>query len=257
MLVIAFCSSGACGLSVVGDAREDAQASSDGGASTPLDGAIAREASAALDASGGADAETRDGCTVIQDQTVATAPSWWRILGLVSSQPGRVVLTSKAPSQTGAMWSASPITFTGTLRVELDYAIEPDEAPVGDGIAIAWIDVSTPPTLGPAGQSFGICNAARSGVAVAADSRDAQLLVMTGVSQNCATNEGVFPADVVGSTRLVAELRADAVAGRIGAGEMRSRPVTLPTTGYVGITASTGQGYAAHVIRAIRVLACP
>lgn len=255
------CSLMACGLSVQGSGEDpaadggpsqDAMQGDDGSSSSRADGDVSPPLA---DAGDNPDVNIGDCALVFEDSFVNQSASWDR-LGSAQFQSGHVSLTQKsAGAQAGAIWWKPQITFTGFLRVVIDVTTDAQNVTPGDGIAVAW--VSSAYSLGATGQNFGLCNSGMNGFAVAADTLDAKLLLIASVNDNCGTNDGVFSANAVGASRILAEIRADSLTGRLDTSAIHSRTLTIPKTGALGITASTGNGTAEHAITAIRVASCP
>lgn len=256
---ILVCLSTACGLAVKGTAE---------GQSSPATepGLLVDASSTASDGSSGPGEEgdggevrieAGDGCTVLIDDTFSNESDSWERLGSAVFEPGQIALTRKNLGvEVGAIWWKQPLTFENVLHVDVEFTIDGSGAAPGDGIAIGWVDEATPYALGPAGQSFGLCNRSLEGTAVAADSRDGQLLVMTGIGGDCDTDDGVFPANVAGATKMSAELRATSIGGALQNASFHTRNVNLPKTGFLGISAATGGGFAAHIVKSVRVTSC-
>ena len=262
----------ACGLSVTGsnssdDVDDGGRPTREGGAQSPTDATetsndggpdVLVDGAPPLDASNDAPNEGGDNCTVlVADSFAAVSPSW-EALADATFSPGQVELTPRdMGARAGAIWWKSPLTFSGTLRVEVDFKTDSMGTMPGHGLAVAWIATSTPYAIGDNGQSFGLCNAGLAGVAVAADGRDSQLLAMNSVDGDCGTGGGVWPAMIGAGGKLVMELRTDSLMARYGAATgMRS--VTAPITGYFGITAATGgSSQASHAVTSVRVSSCP
>jgi hypothetical protein len=258
----------ACGLSVQG-AAEDAT-SGDAGPNTPPTGGIDGSSSSETDApvgvitddsgNGSPDARSDSGalsgsCTLVfEDSFTNQNPNWDR-LGTAQFQSGHVSLTQKnAGTQAGAIWWRQQLNFTGFLRVAIDIAVDAVGVMAADGIGIGW--VSSAYTLGATGQNFGLCSSNMNGFAVAADTLDAKLLLIASINNSCGTNNGVFPANAVGASSILAEIRADSLTGKLDTSASHSRILTIPKTGFLGIAASTGNGTAEHSITAIRVTSC-
>jgi len=210
-----------------------------------------------LDSGGG-------GCQVlIADSFTGANPSaTWDKLGVAAFGSGQVVLTPKGGStdSAGAIWWKSTLTFNGSLHVVLDFAIDATNVTAGDGIAVAWVSSAKIYELGDPRLNFGICASGLNGTAVAAQSRAStqKLLVMDSVSGECGTDNGVFSGTVTNATQLVVDIRTGDVTGALSNGLSGSRnDVSLPKTGYFGITASTGDGFASHIVSAVTVMSCP
>ena len=265
-------SSTACGLSVTGssDMRADGGSSPAGdGGTSPGDGSDPQSDGAApadggmLDASADASAdgppvtEGGDGCTLLIDDTFTTQSPSWDLLSSASFSAGHVELTPNDDGgHAGAIWWKAPLTFSGVLRAEVDFMVDSSDVTAGHGLAIAWVAATAPYAIGEQGQNFGICNSGLAGVAVAADSRDEHLLAMDSVSGTCGTNNGVWTTTVGGGGTLKMELRSSSLTAILG-GTTGTRAVSVPKTGYFGITASTGGGSeSSHVVAAVRVRSC-
>jgi hypothetical protein len=80
---------------------------------------------------------------------------------------------------------------------------------------------------------------------------------MTDISGYCDTNNGVFPANAVGAKKMTVEIRGTSIGGSLDGAPFHFRNVTLPKTGYLGITAATGNGFSAHVVTSVVATSCP
>ena len=259
----------ACGLSVTGSSDTRADGGSSGDGPIPLDGATPQGDGAAaadggtLDAAADAPAdgplvtEGGDGCTLLIDDTFTTQSPSWDLLSSASFGVGHVELTPNDDGgHAGAIWWKMPLTFSGVLRAEVDFTVDSSGVTAGHGLAIAWVASTTPYVIGELGQNFGICNGGLAGVAVAADSRDDQLLAMSSVSGACGTNNGVWTATVGAGGTLKMELRTNSLTATLGT-TTGTRAVSVSNTGYLGITASTGgDSQSSHVVAAVRVRSC-
>jgi hypothetical protein len=249
-LIVLVVLSAACGLSVVGAPSGSAPDSGADGGARP---------DAAGDGSSGADgsAQQLDGgaCTVLIDDSFSNEDARWEKFGEATFETDQVRLTPRDNGGTaGAIWWRDPLTFTGSLHVELRITVGSYEVTPGDGIALGW--VSTPYHLGLQGQSFGLCSVSITGVGVAADTRDSDLLLIDAIGSSCQTTGGVIGATIANDSQMVVDIRADGLTASLN-GAMGSRPATIPKTGWIGITASTGGGESAHIVKSVRVTSCP
>lgn len=209
---------------------------------------------------------TGDGgiCQILIDDSFTNNPlGSWTTLGVASfgTSVGSAVLVPKGGNtdSAGAIWWKTPLTFTGRLRAIVDFAIDADGVTSGDGIAVAWVSTAKPPQLGDPRLNFGICSSTLDGAAVAAESKESnqKLLVMSSVSGICGTNNGVFGGTVTNATSLEVIVQTGSLSGALSNGLKGSRSdVTLPKTGYFGISASTGNGFASHVVQSVKVMSC-
>jgi len=271
------CGSTACGLAVTGSNAPDdggGPSAGEGGVTTPpgdapntqrdgapdvVDGAVPDDAPSDAPADAPVPpGDGGDGCTVLLEDTFTTQSLSWDALGSAGFGPGQVELTPGSQGvRAGAIWWKVPLTFAGTLRAEVELAIDSNGTLPGHGIAIGWIAATSAYVIGQSGQSFGLCNGGLVGVAVAVDERDDQLLAMDAMGAECSTNGGAWPAVVGSSGTLVMEMKADSLTARFGT-TSGTRAVTASKTGYFGITAATGgPNQSEHVITSVRVTSCP
>jgi hypothetical protein len=180
----------------------------------------------------------------------------WALLGDATLSGAQVRLTPKnMGGSAGALWWKTPITFTGRLHVVLDFTFALGTQQ-GDGITVAWIPTSKPYTVGPQGQSYGICNAGIQGSAVAVDTRDNQFVVVAPIA-SCDTTGVVTVSTLLSATKVTVDISAIGITASLDTGTTIKRNVTSPTTGYLGFTAATGNGYTSHVVAGVSALLCP
>ena len=163
--------------------------------------------------------------------------------------------TARTGLSSGALWWKTPISFTGRLHVVLDFTFALGSTQ-GDGITVAWIPTSKPYTLGPQGQSYGICNAMLQGSAVAVDTRDNQFVVVSSIS-DCDTTGVVTVSSLLTAKKVTVDITAAAIKASLDTGITIQRNVSSPTTGYLGFTAATGGGFTSHSVMSVSASLCP
>lgn len=202
-------------------------------------------------ADGGVDASA---CTPVALDAFNSAS--WALLGDATLSGGQVRLTPvNMGGSAGALWWTTPITFTGRLHVVLDFTFAVGSK-AGDGITVAWIPTSKPYTVGPQGQSYGICNAGIQGSAVAVDTRDNQFVVVSPIT-NCDTTGVVTVSTLLSAKKVTVDITAAAIKASLDTGIAIQRNVTSPSTGYLGFTAATGNGFTSHVVAGVSASLCP
>jgi hypothetical protein len=252
----------ACGIDAVGS-REIGASGEDGGvgdAAPTLDDVSAPMPidAGSLDASDGApDATT---CTVVIDDAFGASSAGWQLHGSAAYGAGRVDLTADLTSQAGAMFWPAPLSFGTNLSVEVDYSIVASDGIRAEGLTVAWLDTSTPYVLGPIGGGLALCGMGLSGTAITLDSRDSRLVTLSSIDGACGTSGAITIADVAAASKVVVDIRADRLEGTLATGQTTMRLRANPTTGFFGLTASTGSSgsnsRAQHAITRVKVTSC-
>jgi hypothetical protein len=137
----------------------------------------------------------------------------------------------------------------------LDFSLAMGSTP-GDGITVAWIPTTKPYTVGPEGQSYGICNAGLAGSAVAVDTRDNQFVVVSPIS-NCDTNGVITVATLPSAKKVTVDITTANIKASLDVGAAIQRATISPTTGYLGFTAATANGFTSHIVTGVSASICP
>lgn len=257
----------ACGLGAVGSLEISAPAADGGGVDSsagPPDG----PSSDIEDASGDALlADASDsvpdvaGCTVVVDDAFATLSTTWQLYGSAAHTAGRVDLTTDQTSEAGALFWTTPLSFGTNLFVEVDYSIVASDGIRAEGLTVAWLDPSTPYTLGPIGGGLALCGVNLSGTAITLDSRDSRIVALSSIDASCGTSGAITAADVAATSSVAVDIRADRIEGTLASGQKSTRLRANPTNGLFGFTASTGSSAsnarARHSITRVKVTRCP
>jgi hypothetical protein len=201
------------------------------------------------------------GCPIMFDDDLESPSVGWALLGQAQAGAQGVVLTPQATEAlAGAMWRRTALSFTGELRVVVDYSFETAGSNVGDGMTVAWLQPPPTYTLGYAGLSMGLCAVGMIGTAVQLDGYNSRLVVLNDFNNDCNTNGFLSGVQVEKATELTVEIRADRMTGTLNTGQTKALPKTIPTSGYLGITAATGAsgvGQTSHIVHHVRVSSCP
>jgi hypothetical protein len=207
-----------------------------------------------LDDGGGDGGLDAAACTPVPLDAFGSAG--WALLGSAMVNGSQVQLTPlNSGGSAGALWWKTPLTFSGSLHVVLDFTFALGTT-AGDGITVAWIPTTKTYAVGPEGQSYGICNAGLAGSAVAVDTRDNQFVVVSPIS-NCNTNGVITVSTVPTSKKVTVDIRATGIKATLDTGVAIGRAVTSPTTGYLGFTAATGNGFTSHTVTGVSASLCP
>ena len=273
LVALASAALAACGLRVVGSAEDlpaggspglDATSSrsttaGDGDGVQPGDAASGGNADADADADA-AFGSSDGGCTTVFDDGLTAPGAAWDLLGTAAAAANGVALTPQTSSAVaGAMWKKSSLSFSGSLHVVVDIAFETAGSdPVGDGMTVAWLQAPPAYTLGSAGLSMGLCAAGMKGTAVQLDDLNDRLVVLNAFSADCDTDGAILTAARVAmASQVVVDILPDRMTGTLDTGKTMTRAKTIPTTGFLGITAGTGGGNTRHVVRHVRISSCP
>ncbi len=204
---------------------------------------------------GGADAGVdAAACTPVALSAFTSAD--WALLGsaTVSGTPVNLTPQNNGGSA-GALWWKAPLTFTGRLHVVLDFSFAMGTT-AGDGMTVAWISASKMYTLGPQAQSFAICNAGLAGSAVALNTRDNHFVVVSPIL-GCNTNGFVQDSTLPAAKKVTVDITATDIKASLDNGITIQRSVSSPTTGYLGFTAATGNGFTRPTVNAVTASICP
>jgi hypothetical protein len=256
----------ACGLSVLGSNEGLAGPGAAGDAASPgsliegggPDGTNAEGGAPPNEggAEGGPDAAS---CAVVFEDDLTTPSTAWDLLGTAAVVANGVALTPQTSSAVaGAIWKKAELSFSGALHVVVDISLETGGSdPVGDGMTVAWIQSPPSYVIGSAGLSMGLCAVGLKGTAVQLDTAGRRLVVLNGFTANCETDGAILsnvPATT--ATQIIVDIRGDRMIGTLETGETMTRVKTIPTTGYLGITAGTGSGNTRHVVRHVTISSC-
>jgi hypothetical protein len=255
----------ACGLGVVGSTPvADTAVGLSDGSSASTDAAFGVDAApqeSGRDAPSDSMAPDAGGCTVLIEDDFLTASPSWQLAGSAAFAAGRVDLTPAQSGQAGALFWKSAITFGSVLHVEVGYAIStPGGSTQAEGLMVAWLDPSTPYTLGPIGQGMALCGDGLSGTAVELNGRNSEIVALSSISGSCGT-DAITHAAVGAASTVSVEIRADRIEGTLGTGEKSTQGRVNPMTGLFGFTAATGPSATTarsqHSITHVKVTACP
>jgi hypothetical protein len=219
----------------------------------------------------GTDATAADGaapgtCTsLIADDFTTQRMEWKQTGDHQAFEKHRLVLTPGTVSRDGAVWWMTPLTFTGYLRVRVDFHIEtPAGMPKGNGFALTWADAMEPlpTTIGGLGASFGVCASTPPvhGYAVAGSTANDTIAIVETV--NCDTDTpGARPAAVLDGDHFFAfEVRPTSITGTLDGMVPLTRTNLSPpavTTGHFGMSAGAAAGAStAHVITKVSIESC-
>jgi hypothetical protein len=251
----------ACGLTLVGAGEQLPDRKSPEGGATPQIGA---------DAGGDADeapAPVRDanvpeeaGCATVFDDDLTSISATWDLYGSAFVAADGLALTPHTSSSVaGAIWRRSELSFAGELLIVVDLTFDTAPGdPVGDGMTVAWLQAPPTYTIGSAGLSMGLCAVGLKGTAVELDALNGRLVVLNGFENDCDTDGAILAGVAVErATQVTVDIRADRMTGTLSTGQSMTRTKTIPTTGYLGITAATGGGNTRHVVHHVRVTSCP
>jgi len=260
----------ACGFTGEGGADDGSPTSSDATSSdvTSTDGMTSGQDGLFVDAPDPSDGPTQvaldDGGSDAGIDAAACTPvpldafgsGNWALLGSAMVNGTQVRLTPlNMGGSAGALWWKTALTFSGRLHVVLDFSFAMGST-AGDGITVAWIPTTKIYTVGPEGQSYGICNAGLAGSAVAVDTRDNQFIVVSPIS-NCDTTGVMTVATLPMAKKVTVDITTTGIKATLDTGAAISRNVTSPSTGYLGFTAATGNGFTSHVVTAVSASICP
>jgi hypothetical protein len=260
----------ACGLSVVGVGGEAVTDGSDAApdvAAPTVDGDAPDVAPPILDAGteGGRplkDAGVPDsaapGCTSTLDNFATVDNAKWRLIGASAAPGGGVQLTKNgSPSQVSGIWTASTMPLGSSVHVTVTFKDDiPPGVDDGEGIAIAWASGTG---LGGTDKGLGICASSLDGVAALLYTEGAQRVqVATDINGDCQTVSSI-PTTVGKTGTVELTLTKNGTTTATAGTNVQTVPAgTVPQTGFVGVTASTGSTQRSNfTITSINIESCP
>jgi hypothetical protein len=211
----------------------------------------------------GDSSDAEPACSPLNPVAAPLGDARWVKRGSAALVDDTVVLTTKDPSLTGAVWWAEQHkldAFEATFQVRINL---PAAGPGGDGLAFVWTEATNVPTVGGGGGNMGACGLSGYAVAIdtAPDAADAGAgptlkLMATSTAAGCPNtplSRKSVPAAADGAFHTVRVTVVDGAVTLHFDSVMMIQATLTPApafTGYAGFTAATGGQIGEHIVRA-------